>query len=177
MCGVDLSKQEVLHAREAHTMRLERRKSGGHTLAPTTYHVGDMEALPFPDESFDVSRFLSIVRLLPLSFTGVVFTILFYVCKRVLQVVISNGGFCLVPDKSKAFSEVARVLKPGGRCAIACTVNKVQLDPKIKWPACMEVSKSVCPCRSTAHYGASNFLLKERFISSLFLLHLLRRSS
>ena len=61
MCGVDLSKQEVLHAREAHTMRLERRKSGGHTLAPTTYHVGDMEALPFPDESFDVSRSFAFV--------------------------------------------------------------------------------------------------------------------
>jgi hypothetical protein len=31
------------------------------------------------------------------------------------------------------------VLKPGGRCAVACTVSKKPLDPAVKWPACMEV--------------------------------------
>ena len=35
------------------------------------------------------------------------------------EVVISNGAFNLVPDKSKAFSEVFRVLKPKGRLMIA----------------------------------------------------------
>ena len=35
------------------------------------------------------------------------------------DVVISNGVFNLVPDKTKALSEVFRVLKPGGRLMIA----------------------------------------------------------
>ena len=35
------------------------------------------------------------------------------------EVVISNGVFNLVPDKSEALSEVFRVLKPGGRLMIA----------------------------------------------------------
>lgn len=59
------------------------------------------------------------------------------------DVVISNGGFCLVPDKPKAFREIARVLKPGGRVSICCTTNRVDLsavgDGQVEWPACMEV--------------------------------------
>ena len=35
-----------------------------------------------------------------------------------VDVVISNGAFCLAPDKEKAFKEVFRVLKPGGRYII-----------------------------------------------------------
>jgi len=35
------------------------------------------------------------------------------------DVVISNGAFNLVPNKSKALSEVFKVLKPGGRLMIA----------------------------------------------------------
>jgi len=38
---------------------------------------------------------------------------------RDFDVVISNGAFNLVPDKSKALAEVFRVLKPGGRLMIA----------------------------------------------------------
>ena len=48
---------------------------------------GEAEALPFPDESFDV--------------------------------VISNGVVDLVPDKDAVYSEIARVLAPGGRIQIA----------------------------------------------------------
>ena len=52
---------------------------------------------------------------------------------------ISNGGFCLVPDKPKAFAEVFRVLKPGGRMSFTCTVRKKALDADKKWPSCMVV--------------------------------------
>lgn len=48
---------------------------------------GEVESLPFPDESFDV--------------------------------VISNGVIDLVPDKNAVYSEVYRVLVPGGRVQIA----------------------------------------------------------
>jgi arsenite methyltransferase len=48
---------------------------------------GDVERLPFADESFDV--------------------------------VISNGVIDLVPDKDAVFSELRRVLRPGGRIQIA----------------------------------------------------------
>jgi arsenite methyltransferase len=48
---------------------------------------GEIEELPFPDESFDV--------------------------------VISNGVVDLVPDKDAVFSELHRVLRPGGRIQIA----------------------------------------------------------
>jgi ubiquinone/menaquinone biosynthesis C-methylase UbiE len=36
-----------------------------------------------------------------------------------IDVVISNGVLNLVPDKPRAFAEMARVLKPGGRAQIA----------------------------------------------------------
>jgi arsenite methyltransferase len=48
---------------------------------------GDVERLPFGDESFDV--------------------------------VISNGVIDLIPDKDAVFSELGRVLRPGGRIQIA----------------------------------------------------------
>ena len=53
--------------------------------------------------------------------------------------VISNGGFCLVPDKIKAFTEIFRVLKPGGRMSICCTTNRVELPKDVDWPVCMNV--------------------------------------
>src|SRR5919202_4115770 len=48
---------------------------------------GEVESLPFPDESFDV--------------------------------VISNGVIDLIPDKDAVYSEIYRVLAPGGRVQIA----------------------------------------------------------
>ena len=47
------------------------------------------------------------------------------------NVVISNGAFNLVPDKSKAFSEAYRVLKPAGRLIIADQILIAEL-PKEK---------------------------------------------
>jgi arsenite methyltransferase len=44
-----------------------------------------------------------------------------------MDVVISNGVLNLVPDKPQAISEIARVLKPGGRVQIADIVLGVEL--------------------------------------------------
>jgi arsenite methyltransferase len=56
--------------------------------------------------------------------------------------VISNGVINLSPDKTKVFQEVARVLKPGGRIALADIVTDVQLPDGIVcnstlWAACI----------------------------------------
>lgn len=58
------------------------------------------------------------------------------------DVVISNGVINLSPDKPKVFSEVARVLKPKGRMAIADIVTDKQLPENITcnstlWAACI----------------------------------------
>ena len=59
-----------------------------------------------------------------------------------IDVVISNGVINLAPDKVKVFSEVARLLKPGGRVAISDIVTEVQLPESIVcnstlWAACI----------------------------------------
>ena len=58
------------------------------------------------------------------------------------DVVISNGVINLSPDKPGAFSEVARILRPGGRLAIADIVCDVALPEHIScnatlWAACI----------------------------------------
>ena len=58
------------------------------------------------------------------------------------DVVISNGVINLCPDKEKVFAEVARVLKPKGRLAIADFVTETQLPENITcdsklWASCI----------------------------------------
>jgi SAM-dependent methyltransferase len=45
-----------------------------------------------------------------------------------LDVVTSNGVINLVPDKSKAFQEIYRVLKPGGRLQVADIVTETDVQ-------------------------------------------------
>ncbi len=59
-----------------------------------------------------------------------------------IDVVISNGVFNLAPDKAAVFREVARVLRPGGRLAIADIVTESQLPDSVSgnadlWAACI----------------------------------------
>ena len=49
-----------------------------------------------------------------------------------IDVVISNGVLNLVPDKEAAFSEIARVLKPGGRLQLADIVVENELSERIR---------------------------------------------
>lgn len=48
--------------------------------------------------------------------------------KEEFDCVISNGAFCLAPNKEAAFSEIYRVLKPGGRFSVSTSTMIVNID-------------------------------------------------
>jgi ubiquinone/menaquinone biosynthesis C-methylase UbiE len=56
--------------------------------------------------------------------------------------VISNGVINLAPDKAAVFAEAARILKPGGRLAIADIISERQMKEAIVcdaelWASCI----------------------------------------
>jgi SAM-dependent methyltransferase len=56
--------------------------------------------------------------------------------------VISNGVINLAPDKAAVFQEAARLLRPGGRLALADIVTAVRLPETVScdatlWAACI----------------------------------------
>src|SRR5271169_424959 len=61
------------------------------------------------------------------------------------DVVISNCVINLVPDKRQAYREAFRVLKPGGRIAIADVVNTAPLPPELAVDATL-----LCACLAGA---------------------------
>ena len=65
-----------------------------------TFVQGDIEEMPFSDNSFDV--------------------------------IVSNCVLNLVPDKNKAFSEILRVLKPGGHFCVSDVVINGVLPEKLR---------------------------------------------
>ena len=108
--GVDLAESEVKHT-------IKRAKERGYDVPHRLCFIrGDVEKL---DEAF--------TRL------GVPFENKFNVC-------ISNGAFCLVPNKRDAFQNVFKALSSGGRMAISTTtIVSDRLDPSYEWPVCMRM--------------------------------------
>jgi ubiquinone/menaquinone biosynthesis C-methylase UbiE len=54
------------------------------------------------------------------------------VAENEIDVIISNCVLNLVPDKTKAFSEMYRILKPGGHFCVSDIVLNGELPPKLK---------------------------------------------
>ena len=84
-----------------------------------TFEKGEIETMPFPDNSFDL--------------------------------VISNCVINLVPDKRQAYREIRRVLKPGGKFAIADMATRGEMPPDIRksaeaWAGCVAGAVDLDSC-------------------------------
>ena len=98
-----------------------------------------------------------------------------------VDVVISNGVINLCPDKQRAYAEVARVLRPGGRLAIADIVSARQLAERTRrkvdlWAACvagaipqeqyLESIEAAGLTVETAHENRAYRFISERALSA-----------
>lgn len=77
--------------------------------------------------------------------------------------VISNGVLNLVADKNKAFAEIGRVLKPGGKLVIADIVTEKQLPENVTcnstlWAACIGGASQQDDYRASIEKGGIEIL-------------------
>ncbi|CAD7959290.1 unnamed protein product [Amoebophrya sp. A25] len=155
--ALDFAKKEIAHAqqkferlREREAAQMETEEVSTRKRADVGFIHGDIEQLPFSSTTTNQPASPSTKELTPESF----------------DVVISNGAFCLVPDKEKAFLNVFRALKPGGRMSICTTTirgrstrsnsattrvenpsatnmnssgDASSLPPEHEWPVCMRM--------------------------------------
>lgn len=120
--GLDFTQEMVEKA------RTNNQKLG---FSNVEFVLGDIEAMPFDDNQFDV--------------------------------VLSNCVLNLVPDKAKAFSEIFRVLKPGGHFCISDVVTSGNLPDKMMQDAMLYVG-CVAGALEQEHYLQ---LIKETGFTSL----------
>lgn len=83
------------------------------------------------------------------------------------DVVISNGVINLSPEKEKVFAEVARVLKPAGRMALADIVTEKQLPENVVcnstlWAACIGGASQQDDYRSAIEKAGMNVLYVKK---------------
>jgi arsenite methyltransferase len=108
--GVDLGARAIEQARRA-----------THDGERARFLLGDAEALPLPDASFDVA--------------------------------LSECSLCTFPDKPRAIAEMARVVRPGGRIAIAdVTADRDGLPAQLRSAAARVAC--VADARSAGEYAA-----------------------
>jgi ubiquinone/menaquinone biosynthesis C-methylase UbiE len=77
--------------------------------------------------------------------------------------VISNGVINLSPDKEKVFAEIARVLKPKGKMAIADIVTEKQLPENVVcdstlWASCIGGASQQDDYRKAIEYAGMEIL-------------------
>jgi arsenite methyltransferase len=84
-----------------------------------------------------------------------------------VDVVVSNCVLNLVPDKERAFAEISRVLKPGGRLVVSDIVAKGEMPPGVrddleKWSECVSGAMTEDEIRQRSdEAGLSNFQVLE----------------